>query len=134
MDIDEVAVKASIENARLNNIGEEKLKFSCGNLLADNYIGKGTTFQLSNEAIKSEQHVEVDMKYDIVVANILADVIIPLSSVVPKFLKEDGYFITSGIIDSKEEDVKNALKSNGFVVVDVVHMNDWVSVIAKIGE
>ena len=61
-------------------------------------------------------------------------VIIPLSSVVPKFLKEDGYFITSGIIDSKEEDVKNALKSNGFVVVDVVHMNDWVSVIAKIGE
>lgn len=134
MDIDEVAVKASIENARLNNIGEEKLKFSCGNLLADNYIGKGTTFQLSNDAIKSEQHVEVDMKYDIVVANILADVIIPLSSVVPKFLKEDGYFITSGIIDSKEEDVKNALKSNGFVVVDVVHMNDWVSVIAKIGE
>lgn len=132
MDIDEVAVKSSIENAKLNNIGEDRLKFSCGNLLADNYIGKGTTFQLSKDAIKSDQQVEVDMKYDIVVANILADVIIPLSSVVGKFLKEDGYFITSGIIDTKEDDVKKALIANGFNVIDVVHMNDWVSIIAKI--
>lgn len=134
MDIDEVAVKSSIENAKLNNIGEDRLKFSCGNLLADNYIGKGTTFQLSKDAIKSDQQVEVDMKYDIVVANILADVIIPLSSVVGKFLKEDGFFITSGIIDTKEDDVKKALVANGFDVIDVVHMNDWVSIIAKIAK
>ena len=73
------------------------------------------------------------MQYDIVVANILADVIIPLSAVVKPFMKPDGYFITSGILDNKEDDVKKAMLANGFEIVDVVHMNDWVSVVAKIG-
>lgn len=132
MDIDEVAVRASKENASLNHIGEDRLKFSCGNLLDDNYIGKGTTFQLSNDTIKGNRHIDADMQYDIVVANILADVIIPLSAVVQDYLKPDGYFITSGILDIKEDEVKEALLKNGFEIVDVVHMNDWVSVIAKI--
>lgn len=131
MDIDEIAVRASIENAELNNLGPDKIKFSCGNLLADNYIGKGTTFELDKNAIKETQHMEADMQYDIVVANILADVIIPLSSVVRPFLKDNGLFITSGIIADKEADVVAAMKTNGFEVIDVVHMNDWVSVIAK---
>lgn len=133
MDIDEVAVRASIDNALLNDIGEDKLKFSCGNLLEDNYIGRGTTFELDRNAIKEVQHIEADMQYDIVVANILADVIIPLSAVVKPFMKPDGYFITSGILDNKEEDVKKAMLENGFDIIDVVHMNDWVSIIAKIG-
>lgn len=132
MDIDEVAVRASRENAELNHIGEDKLKFSCGNLLDDNYIGRGTTFQLSNDTIKETQHIAADMQYDIVVANILADVIIPLSAVVQDYMKPDGYFITSGILDIKEDDVKEAMIKNGFEIVDVVHMNDWVSVIARI--
>lgn len=132
MDIDEVAVRASRENAELNHIGEDRLKFSCGNLLDDNYIGKGTTFQLSNDTIKESQHIDADMQYDIVVANILADVIIPLSAVVQDYMKPDGYFITSGILDIKEDDVKEAMIKNGFEIVDVVHMNDWVSVIARI--
>lgn len=132
MDIDEVAVRASKENASLNHIGEDRLKFSCGNLLDDNYIGKGTTFQLSSDTIKGNQHIDADMQYDIVVANILADVIIPLSAVVQDYMKPDGYFITSGILDIKEDEVKEALLKNGFEIVDVVHMNDWVSVIAKI--
>lgn len=132
MDIDEVAVRASIENAQINYIPEDKLKFSCGNLLTDNYIGKGTTFQLDRNSIKETQHIEADMQYDIVVANILADVIIPLSGVVRPFLKDSGYFITSGIIEDKAEAVKEAMISNGFDVIDVVHMNEWVSVIAKI--
>ena len=132
MDIDEVAVRASRENAALNHIGEDKLKFSCGNLLDDNYIGKGTTFQLSNDTIKESQHIDADMQYDIVVANILADVIIPLSAVVQDYMKPNGYFITSGILDIKEDDVKEAMLKNGFEIVDVVHMNDWVSVIARI--
>lgn len=132
MDIDEVAVRASKENASLNHIGEDRLKFSCGNLLDDNYIGKGTTFQLSSDTIKGNRHIDADMQYDIVVANILADVIIPLSAVVQDYMKPDGYFITSGILDIKEDEVKEALLKNGFEIVDVVHMNDWVSVIAKI--
>ena len=129
MDIDEIAVRASEENAKLNCMKPEQIQFSCGNLLADNYIGKGTTFELDRSVIKETQHLEADRQYDIVVANILADVIVPLCSVIQPFLKKDGYFITSGILESKEEDVKRAMLENGFTVIDVVHMNDWVSVI-----
>ena len=131
MDIDELAVRASEENAKLNHMGEDKIKFSCGNLLADNYIGKGTTFQLDRSTIKETQHLDVDRQYDIVVANILADVIVPLSAVIGPYLKDDGYFITSGILDVKENDVTDAMKANGLEVIDVVHMNDWVSVIGR---
>ncbi len=120
MDIDEVAVRASIENREVNHMSDEQLVLSCGNLLA----GDGATNKMALE-------VNGGNKYDIVVANILADVIIPLSGVVKPFLKEDGYFITSGIIDMKEEAVKEALLVNGFEILDVVHMNDWVSIIAK---
>ena len=112
MDIDELAVRASEENAKLNHMGEDKIKFSCGNLLADNYIGKGTTFQLDRSTIKETQHLDVDRQYDIVVANILADVIVPLSAVIGPYLKDDGYFITSGILDVKENDVTDAMKAN----------------------
>lgn len=131
MDIDEIAVRASMENASLNNLGEDKIKFSCGNLLENNYIGKGTTFELDPNVIKENRHIVADMQYDIVVANILADVIIPLSGVVRPFMKKDGLFITSGIIADKKEDVVAALRANAFEIVDVVSMNDWVSVIAK---
>ncbi len=121
MDIDEVAVRASIENREVNHMTEEQLVLTCGNLLA----GDEATNQMALD-------VNGGNKYDIVVANILADVIIPLSGVVKPFLKDDGYFITSGIIDMKEEAVKEALLTNGFEIIDVVHMNDWVSIIAKI--
>ncbi|MBE5932692.1 MAG: 50S ribosomal protein L11 methyltransferase [Lachnospiraceae bacterium] len=121
MDIDEVAVRSSIENREVNNINEDKLVLTCGNLLEGN-----------EDISKMALDVNNGNKYDIVVANILADVIIPLSAVIKPFLKEDGYFITSGIIDMKEEAVKNALVSNGFDIIDIVHMNDWVSIIAKI--
>lgn len=122
MDIDEVAVRASLENREFNHIGEDKLVFTCGNLL-DESSGKSD--------IEKALSVNGGKKYDIVVANILADVIIPLSGVVRPLIKENGYFITSGIIDMKEEEVKAALIKNGFEIVDVVHMNDWVSIIAK---
>lgn len=131
MDIDEVAVRASIDNAKINHLGEDKIKFSCGNLLSENYIGKGTTFQLSDDAIKADRHIKPDTQYDIVVANILADVIIPLSEVIKPFMKPEGYFITSGIIDDKEQAVVDAMKKNNFEIVDIVHMNEWVSVIAR---
>lgn len=121
MDIDEVAVRTSLENRAVNHMTEKQLVLSCGNLLAGD-----------DEAEKKAFEVNRGEKYDIIVANILADVIIPLSGVIKPLLKEEGYFITSGIIDMKEEAVKEALLSNGFKIIDVVHMNDWVSVIAKI--
>lgn len=112
MDIDEIAVRASHENAAANGFQEDRINFTCGNLL------------------DGAEHIP-DQKYDIVVANILADVIIPLSGVIRPFLAEDGVFITSGILDVKEEEVKNALIQNGFEILDVVPMNDWVSIVAK---
>ena len=57
--------------------------------------------------------------------------IVPLSAVIGPYLKQDGYFITSGILDVKEKDVTDAMLANGFEVLDVVHMNDWVSVIGR---
>lgn len=112
IDIDPIAVDASKENAKVNNIDINKLEFECVNLLSD-------------------KEIIVDKQYNIVVANILADVIIPLSSVVRQFMKKDGYFITSGIINTKENEVKKALEDNDFDIIDIVHMNDWVSIIAK---
>ena len=103
IDIDELAVKASKENLALNDIEDKEFAQSVAS------IGK----------------------YDIVVANILADVIIPLSAEIRPFMKENGVFITSGIIDMKEQAVKDALLQNGFEIIDVTHMGEWVSIVAK---
>ena len=70
----------------------------------------------------------------VVVANILADVIIPLSGEVQKHMKEDGLFISSGIIDMKKDEVHQALLTNGFEIIEVNEMGDWVSFAAKIAK
>ena len=70
-------------------------------------------------------------KYDIVVANILADVLIPLTPVILHQMKSGGIYITSGIIDEKEKDVVEAVKAAGLEIVEVTHQNDWVSVTAR---
>ena len=72
--------------------------------------------------------------YQVVVANILADVIIPLSATVKKHMAEGAYFISSGIIDMKADEVKEALNANGFEIVEEARMKDWVSFVAKIKE
>lgn len=116
IDIDELAVKASKENLALNDIPEEKYTIVQGNVIEDKEFA---------------QSVASIGKYDIVVANILADVIIPLSAEIRPFMKENGVFITSGIIDMKEQAVKDALLQNGFEITDVTHMGEWVSIVAK---
>ena len=69
--------------------------------------------------------------YDIVVANILADVIIPMAPVIPARLKKGGYFITSGIIDFKEDQVKEAIEKAGLTVVEINHQGEWVNITAQ---
>lgn len=120
MDIDPVAVEASMENRNVNHISEESLVFTCGNLL-------------EKDSCAAEESIRINKgkKYDIVVANILADVIIPLSEAVKPLIRENGYFITSGIIDMKEQDVRDALMKNGYTIIDTVYMKDWVSIIAR---
>ena len=148
MDIDPDAVRASLENAEANGFDKDRIDFTCGNLLDSNYIagvsrrkGDFEKKQAENEAgavsvdedgaADAEKTAAVDRQYDIVVANILADVIMPLSAVVRPYMKEDGLFITSGIIDTKEEEVKAELLKNGFEIIDIIHMGEWVSIVCK---
>lgn len=114
IDIDSIAVDVANENRVINNISEEQVSFLCGNVLEDEVLVE-----------------KLGSCYDIVVANILADVIIPLSGIVQKFMKEDGLFISSGIINIKEDEVRKALLDNNFDIVDTVYMKDWVSFVAK---
>ena len=70
-------------------------------------------------------------KYDIVTANILADVLVPLTPVIIHQMKKGGIYITSGIIDDKEETVVEAVKKAGLTVLEVTHQGEWVSVTAR---
>lgn len=116
IDIDELAVRASLENLELNEIPKDTYEIVKGDVIGDR--------EFADNVAKIGQ-------YDIVVANILADVIIPLSGVIRPFMKEDGVFITSGIIDDKEDAVKRALIDNGFEIVDIIYLGEWVSIVAK---
>lgn len=115
-DIDPSALVATKENVEVNHITSEQFSVLAGNIIED-----------------EEMQKEVGLKeYDVVVANILADVIIPLSGMIAKHLKDDGVFISSGIIDMKKEEVKEALLSNGFEIIETIEMGDWVSFVSKI--
>ena len=70
-------------------------------------------------------------KYDIVVANILADVLVPLTPVAAECLKAGGIYITSGIIDTKEEEVKKAHLDAGLEILEIHHQGDWVSITSR---
>lgn len=117
IDIDQYATDAAIENAKVNKLLLEdgNLSFITGNIIEDD----GVRCKIGKE------------KYDVVVANILADVIIPLSGVIAENLKKDGIFISSGIINTKEDAVREALLKNHFEIIEVNHMKDWVSFVAK---
>lgn len=116
IDIDALAVKASEENLQLNGISQEHYEIVQGDVIGDKEFAK---------------RIAGTGTYDIIVANILADVIIPLSGVIRPLMKKDSVFIASGIIDSKEEEVREALLRNGFEIVDTAHMGEWVSFVAK---
>lgn len=115
IDVDEAAVKASEENCAVNHISKDVCSFQTGNIIEDR--------QLQQEAAENQA--------DIVVANILADIIIPLTPHVPACLKEGGIYISSGIINTKEEDVTRAVLEAGFELVEVTRQGDWVSVTAR---
>ncbi len=117
IDIDPNATQSALENAEVNQLVIEEgcLIFSTGNIIEDS-------------GIRSKIGIE---KYDLVVANILADVIIPLSDVIAENLKPNGIFISSGIINTKEEAVHEALIKNNFKLIEVNKMNDWVSFVVQ---
>lgn len=114
-DLDENAITASAENMEANGFSPDIFKVIQGNIIDD-------------KAVQDEVGYE---KYDVVTANILADVIMPLSKEIAQHIKHGGVFITSGIIDMKEEAVKKTIMENPeFDIVDVSHQGDWVSITA----
>ena len=115
-DLDENAITAVGENLEANGIAPEQFKVVQGNINDD-------------KAVQDEVKYEY---YDIAVANILADVIIMLQKEIPVHIKKNGIFITSGIIDMKEEAVKAAFEANdAFEIVEITHQGEWVSVTAR---
>ncbi len=114
IDIDEVAVKVAAENMAVNKISPSQYTLYDGDLITNSYM-----------------KVRAGFNHDIVVANILADVIVPLTDIIRPHLKKGGLYITSGIIDTKEEEVRRALEKNGFEILAVEHMKEWCCFIAK---
>ena len=118
-DIDPNAIRATNENFAINGVSEQ------AEVQQVNILDK--------EEADSFYEKNNGKKYDVIVANILADVIIPLSGIVTPLLKDDGVFITSGIINTMEEAVKEAMLANHFEILEIHHMKDWVSITAKKG-
>ena len=114
-DVDPICMEAVKENMEVNHLAEKMGRF---------YQGDLTTDQKLQEQVGAEC-------YDIVVANILADIIIPLAPALFGRLKKSGVCITSGIIDFKEHEVTEALKAAGFTIVETTRQGEWVSITAQ---
>lgn len=114
-DLDPCAIEATHENMEANGISKDWYEVMIGNIIDDKSV---------------QDHVGYEC-YDIVVANILADVLVGLTPVIVNQLKKGGIYITSGIIDDKEQDVVDAVKAVGLQVLDVAYQGEWVCVTAK---
>ena len=114
-DLDPCAVPAVEENKEVNGIPVEAFDMMIGNIIDDKEVQDKVGYE----------------KYDIVTANILADVLVPLTPVIVHQMKPGAVYITSGILDVKEEVVKEAVVAAGLEVVEVTHQGEWVSVTAR---
>lgn len=114
-DLDPCAIEATHENMEVNGIRKDQYEVMIGNIIDDPDIQDQVGYEV----------------YDIVVANILADVLVALTPVILHQLKTGGIYITSGIIEDKEETVVNAVLDAGLEVLDVTHQGEWVSVTAR---
>lgn len=117
IDIDPAAARVSKENAALNPL-EGRFDALAGNILEED------SDPILKDALK-------DRIFDLVVANIVADVIIPLSARIRRHLKEGGYFITSGILSPRAQEVREALEKNGFTVCRTMQKKEWVCFICR---
>ena len=114
-DLDPCAVPAVEENKEVNGIPVEAFDMMIGNIIDDKEVQDRVGYE----------------KYDIVTANILADVLVPLTPVIVHQMKPGAVYITSAILDVKEEVVKEAVVAAGLEVVEVTHQGEWVSVTAR---
>lgn len=118
VDIDENCVHVAYENLDMNGIDRSKYDVYSGDILSDKAL-----FDKMNT-----------LKYDVVVANIVADVIIALLPIAEKLIKSGGTFICSGIIDERLEDVKDAIEKSNFSIDKIIHSGGWASITCKFVE
>ena len=114
-DLDPCAIEATYENMEVNGIAKDQYEVMIGNIIDDKAVQDKVGYGC----------------YDIVVANILADVLVQLTPVVVNQMKSGGIYITSGIIDDKEQTVTDAVKAAGLEVLDVTYQGEWVCVTAR---
>lgn len=114
-DLDPCAIDATYENMDNNGISRDQYEVMIGNIIDDKEVQDKVGYE----------------KYDIVAANILADVLVPLTPVIIHQMKKGGIYITSGIIEDKEDVVVEAVKEAGLEVLEVNHQGEWVSVTAR---
>ena len=114
-DLDPCAIDATYENMEVNGITRDQYEVMIGNIIDDKEVQDRVGYE----------------KYEIVVANILADVLVPLTPVIVNQMKPNGIYITSGIIEDKEETVVQCVKEAGLEVLEVTHQGEWVSVTAR---
>ncbi len=114
-DLDPCAIPAVSENKEANQIPDEAFDMMIGNIIDDKSVQDKVGYE----------------KYDIVAANILADVLLPLTPVIIHQMKKGAYYITSGILDVKEDVVADAVKKAGLTLIEVTRQGEWVSVTAR---
>lgn len=114
-DLDPCAIPAVADNKEANDIKDETFDMLIGNIIDDKEVQDTVGYE----------------KYDIITANILADVLVPLTPVIVNQMKKGAYYITSGILDVKEKVVVKAVKDAGLQLVEVTHQGEWVSVTAR---
>ncbi len=114
-DLDPCAIEATKLNMEKNGFPLEKFQVQIGNIITDTSISDSVGYAC----------------YDIVTANILANVLIPLTPIIVGHLKKDGIYITSGIIKEKEKEVAAAIQDAGLTIIEITYQGEWVSITSK---
>ena len=115
IDIDPICEETFYENMEVNGIEKSKYEYITGDMISDGALRDRVGYE----------------KYDVCLANILSDVIIPMAPYAFKATKKNGFFVTSGIIDFKEEEVSKALEDIRFMIVEKIHQGEWVGIICR---
>lgn len=108
-DIDEKAPDTAMKNADLSGVNDGRFSAAAGDALSDNALRKEIS----------------EKKYELILANIVADVIIKLTPDMPAWLTPDGFFVCSGIIEGRQDEVKKAIKESGLRIIETRHEDDW---------
>lgn len=114
-DLDPCAIEAFAENMDRNGLGDADKELIIGNIIDDKAVQDKCGYK----------------KYDMVCANILAEVLIPLTPVVANHIKDGGIYITSGIIEDKAELVATKIKEAGFEILEINHQGEWAGIVAR---